>query len=106
MPRAQDRDLATRQHQDPLLRPVIQYLSHGEIPDDDRRARELSITAQQYVVLGCVLYHLETDKTLRVVPPECDRKQLFEEAHGGVFGGHLRGAKIPKGSPSDTGGLI
>ena len=72
VPRAQDRDLETRQHQDPLLRSVIQYLSHGEIPDDDRRARELSITSQQYVVLDGVLYHLETDKTLRVVPPECD----------------------------------
>ena len=46
------------------------------------------------MVLEGVLYHLESDKTLRVVPPECDRKQLFDEVHGGVFGGHFRGAKI------------
>ena len=29
-----------------------------------------------------------------MIPPESDRKRLFEEVHGGVFGGHLRDAKI------------
>ena len=30
------------------------------------------------------------DGTLRLVPPTVDRQTLFEEAHAGKFGGHLR----------------
>ena len=39
------------------------------------------------------LYHVERDKTLRVIPPECDRRHLFDEVHGSAFSGHLRGCK-------------
>jgi len=31
---------------------------------------------------------------LRIIPPTQDREELFREAHGGVFGGHLRDAKV------------
>ena len=37
-----------------------------------------------------VLYHVEADKTLRVIPPEKDREKLFH----GAFGAHLRDAKV------------
>ena len=33
-------------------------------------------------------------KPLRVIPPECDRRQFLDEVHGGAFSGHLRDAKI------------
>ena len=89
-----DKDLKIRQRSDPSLSPLIQYIENGELPGDNKEARGLCLASEQYVVLEGVLYHLESDKTLRVVPPECDRKQLFDEVHGGVFGGHFRGAKI------------
>ena len=41
-----------------------------------------------------VLYHLERDKTLRIVVPTDSRKELFDDAHSGMFGAHLRSAKI------------
>ena len=41
-----------------------------------------------------MLHHLEPDNTLRVVLPEPSRRNVFDEAHGGTFGGHLRDAKI------------
>ena len=41
-----------------------------------------------------VLYYVETDKTLCLIPPAGDRKHLFEEAHSGKFGAHLRDAKV------------
>ena len=40
------------------------------------------------------LYHVEKDKTLRIVLPSQDRRELFESPHGGVFGGHLGSAKM------------
>ena len=64
------------------------------MPPDVKKAKELSLTAQQYVLLDGVLHYVEKDKTLRIIPPESDRRSMFEEVHGGPFGGHLRDAKI------------
>ena len=52
------------------------------------------LSCQKLTVLDGILYHIEGDKTLRIIVPETDRERLFNEAHVGTFGGHLRGAKI------------
>ena len=41
-----------------------------------------------------IVYHLEADKTLRVVLPLDERRKVFNQAHAGTFGGYLREAKI------------
>ena len=41
-----------------------------------------------------MLFHVETNGTLRVIPSEGSREDLFQQAHGGVFGAHLREAKV------------
>ena len=87
-------DLGEQQRGDPWLWQVIAYLETGALPSDGSKAREFAVSGQQYVLLEGVLYHVERDKTLRVIPPECDRRRLFDEVHGGAFGGHLRDAKI------------
>ena len=48
----------------------------------------------QYEVIDNVLYHVEVDHTLRVIPPAHLRETLFKEAHSGLFGNHLCRAKI------------
>ena len=78
----------------PGLLEIITYLETDDLPKDDKRAKELALTKQQYVLKYDVLYHLESNKTLRVIPPACSRQQLLEEVHGGTFGGHLREAKV------------
>ena len=40
------------------------------------------------------LYHVEADKTLRIIPPACDWRKIFDNVHSGLFGTHLREAKI------------
>ena len=37
---------------------------------------------------------MESDKSLRLIPPESDRESLFHEVHSGIFGAHLKDAKI------------
>ena len=86
--------LAERQQADPTLNPVITYLETGELPSDDRLARELVLSRDLYSLEDGVLYRVMPDKTRRVIPPTQDRRDLFMEAHQGVFGAHLRGAKI------------
>ena len=55
----------------------------------DKEARELALTKSQYELVNGVLYHVENDKTLRIVPPTTHRKKLFDEVHSGLLSGHL-----------------
>lgn len=89
-----DNSLETRQRADPDLALIFAYLEEATLPEDTKKARELVLSRNHYEVLDRVLYHLEPDKTLRVIPPEVDRKKIFDEAHSGPFGGHLRETKI------------
>ena len=86
--------LMVLQRQDPSLTVIIQYLEKQTLPVDEKKARELVLSESQYTLLDGILYHVESDKTLRIIPPQSRREELFQEAHGGMFGGHLRDAKI------------
>ena len=86
--------LSERQRADLTLSCIIRYLEDEVLPDDDKKARELILSRSQYALLDGVLYRLEKDNSLRILVPECDCEELFKEAHEGVFGGHLREAKI------------
>ena len=57
-------------------------------------ARELVLSGPQFEIIDNILYHVETDKTLRVIPTTDQREKLFEDVHNGLFGGHLRSAKV------------
>ena len=48
----------------------------------------------QFEIVDDVLYHVESDKTLRIIPTVEQREKLFEDTHSGLFGGHLRSVKI------------
>ena len=72
----------------------MNYLENGTLPTEEKKARELVLARKQYVLIEEVLHYMSKDKTLRLIPPEEDRHQLFDEVHGGMFGGHLREAKI------------
>ena len=87
-------DLSIRQREDPELLEVITFLVEGTLPKDEKKAKELALTNRQYEIVDDVLYHVEADKTLRVIPPEKDREKMLHEAHDGAFGAHLRDAKV------------
>ena len=89
-----DSSIGERQCADQELAPIFQYLETGNLPEDKRRAREIALTHSQFEILDGVLYHLESDKTLRLIPPTSDRRKIFDEAHSRVFGAHLREAKL------------
>ena len=52
------------------------------------------LSRPQFEIVNDVLYHVESDKTLRIIPTVDQREKLFGHAHSGLFGGHLRSAKI------------
>ena len=60
-----------------------------------KKTRGLGLwSSSLYTLLEGVLYRVEADNTLRVIPPTSDRHKPFLEVHQGVFSGHLREAKI------------
>ena len=85
---------SAKQLADPEIAEVITYLEDNVLPSNEQRARELSLTRTQYEVIDDVLYHIEPDETLWIVVPKVERKVVFDEAHSGVLGAHLRKAKI------------
>ena len=85
--------ISEQQRADPGLADLIAYLETGALPTDHDRAQEITLIRNEFALKDKVLYHLEKDGTLRLVPPISSRRQLFDEAHSGGFGGHLREAK-------------
>ena len=47
----------------------------------------------QYTFVDGALYYVHSDDTLRVIPPTELWEELFDQAHGGVYGKHLRDPK-------------
>ena len=89
-----DDHLSERQRSDPSLAVIFEYLETNSLPEDEKQARELVLSKSQYQIVEGVLYRIEADKTLRVIPPEEEREKLFHTVHDGAFGGHLRASKI------------
>ena len=87
-------NLSTCQRRDKNLAAIIEYLETGVLPADERLARNLALTASQYILEDDVLYRVEQDSTLHIIPPEDQREKLFNEAHSGVFGAHLSDTKV------------
>ena len=74
--------LEDRQRGDLELAQVITYLETGVLlemgvlPEDHKRARELVLSRSQYTLVDGVLYRVENDKTLRIIPPRSDREKI------------------------------
>jgi len=48
-------------HNDNELRPIIEYLKNGNLPDEEKVARELTLNKKQYVLMDDILYHLVSE---------------------------------------------
>ena len=88
-----------RQHRHPETKEIRGFLETRELPIEEKRARELVLSKPTYTILNELLYLLELDKTLRVVPPTSDRHQLFMEAHQCLLR-TLKGKQDPQSTQS------
>ena len=77
--------LSGRQRQDSQIVEIMKYIETGQLPQEDKQVRELLLSQSQFTVLEGVLYRVNVDKTLRIVPPTIDRHKLFLEVHEGPF---------------------
>ena len=73
---------------------MIAYLESQILPTDEKQAKKVILTEQNFCLLDGILYHTEKDGKLRLVVPPIKREKLMQEAHAGIFSGHLREAKV------------
>ena len=89
-----EESISVLQRQDEELVPVIKFLEDGVLPQEDKLARTVALTSSQYTVLDGVLYRVEADATLRLIPPQSLREKLMREVHTVRFEAHLSDVKI------------
>ena len=58
---------------------VIRFLETGLLPGDEKRAKPLALTQSQYLMKDDVLYRVEQDGTLRIIPTSKSREKLVKE---------------------------
>lgn len=75
-----DISLGKRQREDPELLAIINYVETDVLPEDEKKARELVLSRSQYQMIDGVLYHVEKDKSLRIIPPAGDREAISQSA--------------------------
>ena len=49
---------------DSSLKIIVDYISDGKLPEDEKEAHHLILSSQRFTVLDGMLYHIESDKTL------------------------------------------
>jgi len=87
-------ELPALQREDEELKGIIDFFEFGILPSEEKQAKAIAYTQSQYTLVDNVLYHVQQDCSLRVIPPVGTCEGLFHQAHGKVYGGHLGDAKI------------
>jgi len=87
-------ELPALQRENEELKGIIDFLDSGILQSEEKQAKVIAHTQSQYTLVDNVLYHVQQDGSLRVIPPAGTREELFRQAHEGVYGGHLGDAKV------------
>ena len=70
-------DVTTQQQNCNDLKPIVAYLTSGELPADDKQAKRLAYESQYYVIENGALYHLYENKT-KDVSKATGRKRNYQ----------------------------
>ena len=89
-------DYASQQRKDQQLKEIVDFLSSGRLPEDSKRAKTVASQETLFSLSDGILYYVDPkgDHQRRVAVPQHVRKQLLEENHRGLYGGHFSGPKL------------
>ena len=89
-------NLSSLQESDPLNRDMYKYLSEKELPAEDKTARRIVMESRHFELIDGVLYHETAHFPGRwcIAVPASLQKSLLQDAHGGVFAGHLAEKRV------------
>ena len=89
-------DYASEQCRDPQLKEIVDFLTDGRLPEDSNRAKGMAPQEALFTLVDGVLYYVgpKDNHRRRAAVPQHLRKQLLEENHRGLYGGHFSGPKL------------
>ena len=92
---APNEDFASEQRKDPELVQLITYLERGELPADDKKARQMVLQKSLFTINNGILIFVDPkqDHRRRVVVPSHLRRQILSEHHSSPMGGHFAAKK-------------
>ena len=87
----EDIKLAQREHS--FYKPMIDYITKGDLPTTKKLTKRIESSAQDYIVMEELLYHLWYDKmkervTEQLCITEDHREHILKACHDCVFSGH------------------
>ena len=87
--------LAAQQAQDPEITELIAFLKHGQLPDDNTRARKMALQQSLFAIVDNVLYYIDRKRgnRKRAAMPLEMRTKVMEDTHSGPYGGHFSGQR-------------
>ena len=89
-------ELQAKQKSDPELAAMINYLTEGVLPADDKFAKRIVFESSRYEMIDGILNFENPAFPGRqcVVVPKCLREAILTEAHASCFGGHFSERKV------------
>lgn len=95
-----ENQISQQQQNCPYFKHMYEYLQHGNLPDDKKRAKAIPYEAQQYEIFNNVLYHIFQPRYKHKVNaeimikqsavPEVLRNDVIRSYHDSLAGGcHL-----------------
>ena len=89
-------NFSSKQHRDPELNMIIEFLQHGKLPDNPICAKKIALQEPQFSLINYVLYYIDHQHKYRkrVAVPAHLRERLLREAHGGTHGGDFSSHKL------------
>ena len=86
------------QKRDTELKPLIDYIMAGKLPEDDTDARKVILQSSLYTVIDGALYYIDpkSEGERKIVVPNHLRKTVMEQYHSGVLAGHFSGPRLFK----------
>ena len=87
------------QMRDPEVLDIIQYVEGKILPDDEARARHITLRSSQFSCVDGILYFLDPkqEHRMRAVVPQHLCKQVLADHHSSARGGHFAEKKMYSG---------
>ena len=84
---------ASEQVRDPFVREVFNFMRSRQLPEDKVLACKIALQESLFTILDGILYYLDPKHSNRkqAVVPKQLQKQILEDAHSGLYGGHFCG---------------
>ena len=88
--------LSEQQAQDSQIMEWVVFLKHGQLPEDNTRARKMAMQQSLFAIVDDMLYYVDPKRgnRRRAAVPLAMRPKLMEQTHSGPYRGHFSGQRM------------